>query len=75
MAKGCCKEMFMYCSKLKEVTIYLKNDIDTSLNPFTDWLSGTAKNGTLHIRSGLLDATKTALCLPGNWTFAEDVTD
>ena len=75
MAKGCCKEMFMYCSKLKEVTIYLKNDIDTSLNPFTAWLTGTAKNGTLHIRSGLLDATKTALCLPETWTFAEDVTD
>lgn len=77
MAKWCCKEMFMYCSKLKEVTIYLKNDIDTSLNPFTAWLTGTAKNSTgkLHIRSGLLNDTKTALCLPNNWTFAEDVTD
>ena len=77
MAKGCCKEMFMYCSKLKEVTIYLENDIDTSLNPFSNWLTGTAKNGTgkLHIRSGLLNDTKTALCLPNNWTFVEDVTD
>ncbi len=75
MAEKCCTEMFMDCSKLKEVTIYLKNDIDTSLNPFSNWLIRTAKNGTLHIRSGLLDDTKTALCLPKTWTFVEDVTD
>ena len=75
MAEKCCTEMFMDCSKLKEVTIYLKNDIDTSLNPFNNWLIRTAKNGTLHIRSGLLDDTKTALCLPKTWTFVEDVKD
>ena len=76
MAKGCCAEMFRDCKKIGEVTLYVK-DFDTNFKPFSDWLSGTAKNGngTLHIRSGLLDATKTALCLPGNWTFAEDVTD
>ena len=76
MAKGCCAEMFRDCKKIGEVTLYVK-DFDTNFKPFSDWLSGTAKNGngTLHIRSGLLDATKTALCLPGNWTFAADVTD
>ena len=74
MAKGCCKEMFMSCKTIDEVTLYVQ-DFDTKFNSFSDWLTGTAKNGTLHIRSGLLDATKTALCLPETWTFAEDVTD
>ncbi len=76
MAKGCCAGMFMSCKKIDEVTLYFQ-DFDTNYSPFTDWLTGTAKNGTgkLHIRSGLLDATKTALCLPENWTFEEDVTD
>ena len=76
MAKGCCAGMFMSCKKIDEVTLYVQ-DFDTNYSPFTDWLSGTAKNGngTLHIRSGLLEDTKKALCLPNNWTFAEDVTD
>lgn len=75
MAKDCCAQMFMGCKKIDEVILYVK-DFDTKFNPFNAWLSGTAKNGgTLHIRSKLLDATKTALCLPKNWTFAEDVTD
>ena len=76
MDKGCCAGMFMSCKKIDKVTLYVQ-DFDTNYSPFTDWLSGTAKNsnGTLHIRSGLLNDTKTALCLPNNWTFAEDVTD
>lgn len=75
MAQDCCTEMFMDCSKLNEVTIYLKKDFDTKYNPFSNWLIRTAKKGTLHIRRGLLGETKTALCLPENWTFEEDVTD
>ena len=74
MADGCCAEMFRGCKKIDEVILYV-NNFDTKFNPFSDWLTSTAKNGKLHIRSGLLDATKTALCLPTNWTFAEDVTD
>ena len=76
MAKDCCAQMFRGCSKIDEVILYVK-DFGTNYSPFTDWLTGTAKNGTgkLHIRSGLLDDTKTALCLPTNWTFVEDVTD
>ncbi len=74
MAEGCCAGMFMSCKTIDEVTLYVQ-DFDTKFNSFSDWLTGTAKNGTLHIRSGLLDATKTALCLPETWTFAEDVTD
>ncbi len=66
--------MFMSCKKIDEVTLYIQ-DFDTNYSPFTDWLSGTAKNGKLHIRSGLLDDTKKALCLPETWDFAEDVTD
>ncbi len=76
MAKNCCTEMFSGCSKIDEVILYVRN-FDTNYSPFTSWLTGTAKNGKgkLHIRSGLLNATKTALCLPETWTFAEDVTD
>ncbi len=74
MDKGCCAGMFMSCKKIDEVTLYIQ-DFDTNYSPFTDWLSGTAKNGKLHIRSGLLDDTKKALCLPETWDFAEDVTD
>ena len=76
MAKGCCAWMFMSCKIIDEVTLYVQ-DFDTNYSPFSDWLTGTAKNGTgkLHIRSGLLNDTKTALCLPNNWTFAEDVKD
>ena len=76
MDKGCCAGMFMSCKKIDEVTLYVQ-DFDTKFNSFSDWLTGTAKNGTgkLHIRSGLLNDTKTALCLPNNWTFVEDVTD
>ena len=74
MATECCVEMFRGCSKIDEVILCVK-DFDTTFKPFSDWLTGTAKNGTLHIRSGLRDDTKTALCLPTNWTFAEDVTD
>lgn len=75
-AKECCVEMFSGCSKINEVTLYVKN-FDTAYKPFTNWLTRTANNGNgkLHIRSGLLDETKTALCLPDNWTFTEDVTD
>ena len=76
MAQGCCTEMFRGCINIDEVILYV-TDFDTKYSPFTDWLTGTAKNGTgkLHIRSGLLNDTKTALCLPNNWTFVEDVTD
>lgn len=76
MAQGCCAEMFRGCKKIDEVTLYV-TDFDTKYSPFTDWLTGTAKNGkgTLHIRSGLRDDTKTALCLPDNWTYVENVTD
>lgn len=76
MAKDCCDEMFRGCSKIDEVILYVK-DFDTNYSPFTDWLTGTAKNsnGKLHIRSGLLDDTEKALCLPDNWTFVKDVTD
>ena len=76
MAKDCCDEMFMNCKKIDEVILYVKN-FDTKFNSFTDWLSGTAKNSTgkLHIRSELQDDTRNALCLPENWTFAEDVKD
>lgn len=74
MANGCCAEMFRWCSKIDDVILCVK-DFDANYNPFTNWLTGTAKNGKLHIRSGLLDATKTALCRPENWAFVEDVTD
>ena len=76
MAKDCCDEMFRECNKIDEVILYVK-DFGTNYSPFTDWLTGTAKNsnGKLHIRSRLRDDTKTALCLPNNWTFVEDVTD
>ena len=74
MAQGCCTEMFRGCINIDEVILYV-TDFDTKYSPFTDWLTGTAKNGKLHIRSGLLDDTTTALCLPETWTFVEDVTD
>ena len=74
MATGCCTEMFSGCSKIDEVVLYVEN-FDTKYSPFTSWLTGTAKNGKLHIRSGLLGDTKKALCLPDNWTIVEDVKD
>jgi len=75
MAQDCCAYMFKECSKLDEVTLCVK-DFDTGLNSFTDWLAGTASTGTVHIRSGLSDATKEAIYRPNdNWTFVEDVTD
>lgn len=75
MAKECCNFMFKECSKLDEVTLCVK-DFDTSLSPFSDWLAETASTGTVHIRSGLNDATKAAIYLPNsNWAFVEDVTD
>lgn len=78
--KGCCGSMFNNCSVINDVIISV-NDFDNSTFddydiPFKNWLNGTAGTGTVHIRSGLNDATKAAIYLPNsNWTFEEDVTD
>lgn len=77
--KSCCAYMFKECSIIDDVKISL-NDFDNTVfgsdAPFTEWLNGTAETGTVHIRSGLSDATKAAIYLPNeNWTFVEDVTD
>ena len=66
---------------MNKVTLNVKdfdnNDFDNGiLAPFDGWLVGTAETGTVHIRSGLSNATKEALYLPNNnWAFVEDVTD
>lgn len=78
--KGCCGSMFNNCSVINDVIISV-NDFDNSTFddygiPFKNWLNGTAETGTVHIRSGLNDATKAAIYLPNsNWAFVEDVTD
>lgn len=84
----CFTDMFSGCSKLNSVSISVNNfnNEDYAYKrdewtyyptyPFSDWLNGTAETGTVHIRSGLSDATKAAIYLPNeNWTFVEDVTD
>ena len=88
IAIKCFTDMFRGCSKLNSVSISVNNfnNEDYAYKrdewtyyptyPFSDWLNGTAETGTIHIRSGLDDATKSAIYLPNNnWTFAEDVTD
>ena len=81
LAGQCYYAMFEGCSSLNKVTLKVKdfnnNDFDNgNLAPFEGWLVGTAETGTIHIRSGLDDATKAAIYLPnGNWKFVEDVTD
>lgn len=76
LANQCYSGIFEGCSSLKNVTLKVKDFNNGILTPFKGWLVSTAETGTVHIRKGLSDETKTAISLPNNnWTFEEDVTD